>query len=321
MSQTTFASLAYSSKKKITRRERFLNEMELVVPWKELEAVVSPQYPDIGNGRPPIGLRRMLKIYFMQQWFNLSDPGMEDALYDSESMRRFADIELGRDAVPDETTILKFRHLLEQHDTTKELFTEVRRHLEEKGLMVREGTIVDATILDAPTSTKNAERKRDPEMRQVQKGNEWYYRMKAHVGAETSRGLVHTLVCTPANINDGKMMSLLLHGEEEEIYGDRAYQSKEREGFFTARGVRWRVARQAYRGHPISKRTRTWNRSVSRVRARGEHAFHVVKQLWGHARIRYRGIRKNAAQLFTLFALANLYLVRQKLLKLRYRCA
>ena len=316
MSQLTFAELAYNSKKKLTRRERFLGEMELSIPWQKLEAVVSPLYPDSGVGRPPIGVTRMLRIYFMQQWFNLSDPGMEDALYDSESMRRFAGIELSRDAVPDETTILNFRHLLEKHEATKELFLEVRKHLESKGLMVREGTIVDATIINAPTSTKNTSGERDPEMHQTKKGNEWFFGMKAHIGAETSRGLVHTVTFTPANTNDGKIMPELLHGDEEVLYGDRAYQSKEREELYTSQGIQWKVPRQSYRGHPISKKTRIWNRNVSRVRAFVEHPFLVVKRLWGHSKVRYRGLQKNGAQFFTLFALANIYLVRKKLIKL-----
>lgn len=317
MSQLTFASIAYNAKKKTTRRERFLSEMDLVVPWGEIEAVIAPYYPDIGNGRPPIGLNRMLRIYFMQQWFNLSDPGMEDSLYDSESMRRFAGIELGRDAVPDETTICKFRHMLERNSATEKLFQEVRKHLEKQGLIVREGTIVDATIIDAPTSTKNASGKRDPEMHQTKKGNEWYFGMKAHVGTESSRGLVHTLECTPANTNDGTMIFKLLHGTELKIYGDCAYQSRERQAYFESIGVKWKVKRQSNRDRKLTKRERERNRSFSRVRARGEHAFNVVKNLWGHAKVRYKGLAKNAAHYATLFALANLYMVRGNLLKLR----
>lgn len=317
MSQLTFASLAYNSKKRITRREKFLNEMELVIPWKEFTREISPIYPDIGNGRPPIGLERMLRIYFMQQWFNLSDPGMEDALYDSESMRRFSGIELGRDPVPDETTILKFRHLLEKHDASKSLFEEVRRHLQKRGLMVKEGTIVDATIIDAPTSTKNAEKRRDPEMHQVKKGNEWYFGMKAHVGTETSRGLVHSMTCTAANMHDGHMIQDLLHGKEKKIYGDSAYASQERKEHFESQGIQWKVCRRGTEQYPLTKKDRTWNYRVSRVRAKGEHAFGVVKNLWGHAKVRYRGIKKNEDHFFTLFALANLFMARRDLLKLR----
>lgn len=261
----------------------------------------------------------MLRIYFMQQWFNLSDPGMEDALYDSESMRRFAGIELGEDSVPDETTILKFRHLLEKHQLTRKLFEKANEYLRARGLMVREGSIVDATIIDAPTSTKNKQKARDPEMHQTKKGNEWFFGMKVHAGMESSRGLAHTLSFTSANVNDGSMMDTLLHGDEKVIYGDRAYNSAARREFYSSQGVNFRVSVQAQRNHPLSKKLRRWNRSVSRVRARGEHGFHVVKCLWGHAKVRYRGIRKNAAQFLTLFALSNLYTVRHKILKLSLR--
>lgn len=317
MSQLTFASVAYNSKKKVTRREKFLNEMDLIIPWKALEGVIAPLYPDIGNGRPPIGLGRMLRIYFMQQWFNLSDPAMEDSLYDSESMRRFAGIELGRDPVPDETTICKFRHLLERNAATEKLFVEVRDQLQKKGLMVREGSIVDATIIDAPTSTKNTSKSRDPEMHSTKKGNNWYFGMKAHVGTETSRGLVHSLVCTPANIHDRHMLEALLHGGEKSIYGDGAYQSKERKNNFESRGIKWNVSRVGKCHVNLSKRDREWNRRKSQIRALGEHAFGVVKNLWGHKKVRYKGMRKNTAHFFTLFALANMYMVRRDLLKLR----
>ena len=320
MNQLTFASLAYRSKKKTTRREHFLNEMEQVVPWVELTRIVEPYYPEAGNGRPPIGIERMLRTYFMQQWFNLSDPGMEDALYDIESMRAFAGIELGKDPVPDESTILRFRHLLEQHEVTKQLFAEVTEQLQKKGLMVKEGTIVDATIIDAPTSTKNESKERDPEMHQVCKRNHWFFGMKAHVGSETSRGLVHTLVCTSANIHDGSVMNQLLHGEEKRVYGDRCYSNKERKVEYEQRGMEWCVSRHTgYKALP--EKDRVWNRKMSRVRARVEHVFHVLKNLWGHSKVRYKGIAKNAAQLFTLFALANIYLVRRKLLKLAPRHA
>lgn len=319
MSQITFASMVYTSKKKVTRRERFLGEMERVVPWRDLERIIDPVYPDIGNGRPPIGLSRMLRIYFMQQWFQLSDEAMEDALYDSESMRRFAGIELGRDPVPDATTILKFRHLLEQHDMMRGIFAEVQTHLKNQGLMVREGTIVDATIIDAPTSTKNKDKKRDPEMHQVKKGNEWFFGMKAHIGTDL-QGLAHTVVCTPANVADGNVMRNLLHGEEKMIYGDRAYSNVKRKAEFESCGVKWRVQKMANQYRPLTKREQAWNARMSRVRARGEHAFGVIKNLWGYTKVRYKGIMKNACQQFTLFALANLYLVRRKILNLQEQC-
>ncbi len=316
MSQQTFASLAYNAKKKTTRREKFLGEMERVVPWRRLEAVVSPRYPDLGNGRPPIGLSRMLRIYFMQQWFNLADEAMEDALYDSESMRRFAEIELGRDPVPDATTMLRFRHLLEQHHLTQRLLSEVNSHLKDVGLLLREGTIVDATIIDAPTSTKNKEKRRDPEMHQVKKGNEWYFGMKAHIGTDL-QGLTHTVICTAANVADGSLMNQLLHGEERAVYGDRAYSNIERKAQYEASGIAWRVQKMSNQYRRLTQRERAWNTRMSRIRARGEHAFGVVKNIWRHSKVRYRGIMKNAAHFCTLFALANLYLVRHKILKLQ----
>lgn len=313
MSQLTLSSVPYLTKKKTTRREKFLTEMEAVVPWERLKDLIRPVYPEAGNGRRPMDLERMLRIHFMQQWFNLSDPGMEDALYDSESMRRFAKIELGEQAIPDETTILNFRHLLEEYKLSDGIFNEVRSYLEEKGMILREGTIVDATIINAPSSTKNAEKKRDPEMKQTKKGNQWYFGMKAHIGTDTRRGLVHSIVCTSANVHDSQEFEELLHGDEESVYGDQAYANREKCEAFEKQGITWNVCRKASRGKTLSMRDKLWNRTRSRVRAFGEHAFGVVKHLWGHRKIRYRGIDKNAAQLFTLFALANLYLVRREL--------
>ena len=223
MQRASFASLVYENKKKKTRREKFLEEMNQAIPWEELLQVVREHYPKAGNGRQPMLLERMLRIYFMQQWYGLSDPGMEDALYDSESMRRFADIDLEVDAVPDETTILNFRHLLERHNLTKKIFEKTQRYLTEKGLLLREGTIVDATIINAPSSTKNRDNTRDKDMRQTKKGNQWYFGMKAHVGTDTGRGLAHSVVVTDAAVHDSRVMDELLHGEEVVVYGDKAY--------------------------------------------------------------------------------------------------
>lgn len=262
-------------------------------------------------------LPMMLRIYYMQQWFQLSDPGMEDALYDSDTMRRFAGIELGQDAVPDETTILNFRHLLEMHDLTKEIFTAVQGYLEERGLMLRRGTIMDATIITAPSSTKNQERERDPDMSSTKKGNQWYFGMKAHIGVDTRHGLVHTVVCTTASEHDSKERDELLHGDEREIYGDKAYANEEKRLECRSLGIAWRVTIKAKRGQVLSERDKDWNRSRSRVRARVEHPFGVVKNLWGYRKVRYRGITKNAGQCFSLFALANIYLVRRLLPKLK----
>ena len=315
MSQLTFASATgFETFRKTTRREVFLAEMNQVVPWRRLLRLIRPRYPKAGNGRRPTSLEMMLRIYFMQQWFKLSDPAMEDALYDIESMRRFAGIELGRDTVPDETTILKFRHLLEKHNLTAKIFQITCGYLEENGLMLREGTIVDATLIAAPSSTKNQEKKRDPEMTQTKKGNQWYFGMKAHTGTDPKNRVVHTVVATTASIHDSQVMDDLLHGGEEEIYGDKAYADEAKKEEFEERGVKWCVSKKANRGRKLSKKDQKHNRKMSTTRARVEHPFHVIKCLFGYRKVRYRGIYKNAAQLFTLFSLANLYMVRKKLL-------
>lgn len=313
MKQQSFASAVWEMKGKKTRRELFLEEMDQVVPWKELVRLIAPYYPKGEDGRPPKGLERMLRVHFMQLWFNQSDPGMEDLIYESESVRRFADIELGRDAVPDETTILRFRHLLEQHDLAQELFDRVGRYLERRGLILRGGTIVDATLIAAPPSTKNREHRRDPDMTQSKKGNQWYFGMKMHIGTD-AHGIVHTVVATTGSVNDSQVMEDCLHGAERAIYGDRGYVSEERRRRYTRQGVRWRVTKKAPRGQALSERERAFNRRHNAVRAHVEHVFLVVKRLWGHAKVRYRGIEKNADCFFELFALANLYRLRRQLL-------
>lgn len=312
MKQTTFASIAWNAKGKVTRRERFLSEMDRVIPWARLCALIEPHYPKGTRGRPLMPLERMLRIYFMQQWFNLSDPAAEDALYDSESIRRFAGVELAEDAVPDETTILKFRHLLERHRLTEAIFAEVRALLEERGLLLKSGTIVDATIIAAPSSTKNATASRDPEMHQVKKGKNWHFGMKVHVGTDR-HGLVHSLTGTPANAADVTQIDQLLHGQERRLYGDQAYWSQEHRQHCAQAGIAYRINRRGSKWRPLSAHQRRINRARSRVRACGEHAFRVVKQLWGFAKVRYRGIAKNTARAFSAFALANLYLVRHRL--------
>lgn len=320
MKQTTLGSTNWTLKSKVTRRAQFLNEMEAVVPWPRLLAVIEPHYPKAEQGRPPHPLPRMLRIYFMQQWFNLSDPEAEDAIYDSESMRRFARVELGDDVVPDETTILRFRHLLEKHRLTEVIFEAVKDLLAERRLMLKSGTIVDATIISAPSSTKNAAQRRDPEMKQTKKGNTWYFGMKLHVGTDT-KGLVHSLTTSNAAVADVTQLPQLLHGEERAIYGDRAYWSQPDREIFEGCGIRYRMNRRSNAGAPLSERWRQINRARSRIRARGEHAFHVVKRLWGFAKVRYRGLAKNATRAFAMFALANLYLARKELLPAPARCA
>jgi len=312
--QRTFASLAYSQKGKVTRREQFLAEMEAVIPWGRLLAVIEPHYPKGGPGRQPLGLEKMLRIYFLQQWFNLSDPQAEDAIYDSESMRRFAKVELADDTVPDESTILRFRHLLEEHGLTRGIFDEINGLLEEKRLLLRSGTIVDATIIAAPSSTKNATETRDPEMKQTRKGKNWHFGMKLHVGTDM-HGIVHAVTATAASEADISQMPDLIHGKEKQIFGDQAYWKEADREAFTAGGVRYRVNRRARsKAHPLTERQREINRIRSSSRARGEHAFRIIKHLWGFVKTRYRGLAKNLARAETMFALANLYQLRRRLL-------
>ena len=298
---------------KVTRRERFLGEMNAIIPWGRLMELIEPHYPKAGRGRQPLGLEKMLRIYFLQLWFDLSDPQAEDAIYDSESMRRFAGVDLSDDVVPDESTILRFRHLLEKHELTEAIFEEVKGLLEEKGLLMKSGTIVDATIIAAPSSTKNGTQSRDPEMKQTKKGNAWHFGMKVHVGTD-KRGLVHSLTTTHAAVADITQLDALLHGAERELYGDQAYWKEADRQRFRAVGVRYRVNRRGSFHRPLSEYQRQINRTRSRMRARGEHAFRIVKRLWGFAKVRYRGLMKNTARAFATFALANLYLVRKYLM-------
>jgi transposase, IS5 family len=318
--QRTFASLAWNGKGKVTRRERFLAEMDAVIPWSRLVRLIEPHYPKAGQGRQPLGLEKMLRIYFLQQWFNLSDPQAEDAIYDSESMRRFARVELGDEVVPDESTILRFRHLLEQHGLTHGIFDAVADLLEARRLLLRSGTIVDATIIAAPSSTKHASASRDPEMKQTRKGRNWHFGMKLHIGAD-KRGIVHTVRATAASVADITQLPDLLHGQEREVFGDQAYWKDDDREFLEAWGMRYRINRRPTSKRPLSARWRMINRARSRTRARGEHAFRIVKQLWDFAKVRYRGLAKNLARAQTMFALANLYQVRRQLLPAGARCA
>ncbi len=311
--QRTFASMAWAQKGKVTRRERFLAEMEAVIPWARLLELIEPHYAEAGNGRQPLGMEKMLRSYFLQQWFNLSDPQAEDAIYDSESMRRFARVELGDEVVPDETTILRFRHLLERHGLSKAIFDAIADLLEEKRLLLRAGTIVDATIIAAPSSTKNATASRDPEMKQTRKGKNWHFGMKLHIGADPC-GIVHTVTATNAAAADISQLPALLHGRERVVFGDQAYWKEADRQSYECRGVRYRINRRPTASAPLSARWKQINRVRSRTRARGEHAFRVVKHLWGFAKVRYRGLVKNLARAHTMFGLANLYQLRYQLL-------
>lgn len=322
MKQKSFSSLAYEHKKKKTKRERFLEEMDAVIPWQEFVQVIEPYYPKPeGAGRRPIGLEVKLRIYFMQQWYSLSDPAMEDALYDIESMRRFAGLELDTDAMPDETTICKFRHLLEFHELNKSLFDASTDHLKEHGLFVNHGTIVDASIINAPSSTKNKQRRRDPEMRQTKKGNQWYFGMKVHIGADADSRLVHSAEFSAANVHDSRMFDQLLLGDEQAIYADKAYDNATKATYYQSHGIRWRVARKSKRGQKPRPMDKIWNRHQSRTRCKVEHVFNVIKNHWGHSKVRYKGLAKNQAHLLTLLGLANLYLARRELVRSQTQCA
>ena len=318
MRQKTLAEGGFEKYRKVTRRERFLEEMEQVVPWQRLVRKIEPHYPKgDGRGRPPIGIERMLRIYCLQQWFNLSDPGVEEALYDSNAMRRFVGIDLGREPAPDETTVCKFRHLIERHGLAEKLFASVNRYLAERGLRVSNGTIVDATIIQAPSSTKNRDKQRDPEMHQTKKGNQWYFGMKLHIGADSKTRLIHSLQTTPANVHDSQVMEHLLHGAETRVWGDCAYGGQRERMLSKAPHAQDFTNRKGTGNKPLSDAERGRNRTKSKVRARVEHPFHVIKQVFGFVKVRYRGLMKNTSRIHMLCALANLHMARRRLLRLQ----
>ena len=315
MRQMTLASASFERYGKLTRRAAFLTEMEKVVPWRELCGLIEPLYPKPGNGRPPIGLERMLRIYFLQHWFTLSDPAVEEALYDSASMRQFVGIDLGREPAPDETTVCRFRHLLEQHDLGQALFDRVNTHLASRGLKVAGGTIVDATIIAAPSSTKNAAKARDPEMHQTRKGQQWYFGMKLHVGVDSRTKLIHSVATSAANVHDAKMLPELLHGNETRVWGDQAYRGQRaviRE--HAPKALDFTNRRYRHRG-VVDEAERQKNRTKSGVRAKVEHSFGLIKRVFGLTKVRYRGLAKNTHHVLVTCALANLFTVRHRLLR------
>lgn len=315
MRQATLASVSFERYCKQTRRAAFLAEMERVVPWRELCALIEPVYPKPGNGRPPIGLERMLRIYFLQHWFNLSDPAVEEALYDSASMRRFVGIDLGREPVPDETTVCKFRHLLERHKLGQALFDRVNAQLAGRGLQVAGGTIVDATIIAAASSTKNAAKARDPEMHQTRKGQQWYFGMKLHIGVDSKTKLIHSARTTAANVHDAKVLPELLHGNETRVWGDQAYRGQREVIRHRApKAQDFTNRRYRHRGM-VDEAERRKNRTKSGVRAKVEHSFAVIKRVFGLAKVRYRGLAKNTHHVLVTCALANLFMVRHRLLR------
>lgn len=318
--QLSFGDAEYNGKRKQTRRELFLSEMDKVVPWKELLALIEPHYPKLGQpGRQPYPLETMLRIHFLQQWYALSDPAAEEALYDTVSMRRFAKIG-GLDNVPDETTILNFRRLLEKYDLARKLFNRVNAHLSRKGQSLRGGTIVDATIIAAPSSTKNQGGERDPEMHQTKKGNQWHFGMKAHIGVDDESGLVHHVECTAANEADITVAHTLLHGKEDTVCGDSGYTGLEkRKEFKRKRKLRYLIVAKPSTLKKIkSKRelkwAQQWEHTKASLRAKVEHPFRVIKRQFGYVKVRYRGLAKNTAQVLTLFALSNLWMKRKPLL-------
>ena len=315
MHQETFADVTFEQYRKSTRRERFLDEMNRVVPWADLVATIEPIYPKAeGPGRPPVGVERMLRLHCLQQWFNLSDLAVEEALYDSRAMRQFVGIDLGREPVPDETTICKFRHLLEAHQLGEQLFTQIGAYLTKQGLQVSRGTIVDATIISAPSSTKNRTKERDPEMHQTKKGNQWYFGMKAHIGVDSQTKLIHSVAATAANVHDSQALPDLLHGNETRVWGDAAYSGQREVIQQHAPKAKSFIQAKAHRDRPLSEEERARNRTKSKVRAKVEHAFLVIKRIFGWAKVRYRGLAKNTHWLHISCGLANLYVARRRLM-------
>ena len=317
MRQTTLASQGSFEKfGRTSRREQFLSVMDGVVPWSELETLIEPHYPKAGNGRQPVGLAILLRVYFLQQWFNLSDPGAEDALYESPALRRFAGVDLGRAAAPDETTILRFRHILEQHELGGKILTTVNLYLDRRGIRITTGTIVDATILHAPSSTKNATGTRDPEMHQTRKGNQWFFGAKAHIGVDSQQGVVHSVCTSAASVADMHLLPDLLHGEERKVWGDAAYQGQGEAIRRAAPQAQDMTSRRTKFKNYVDEEARRKNTTKARVRAKVEHPFRILKRIFGYTKVRYRGLKKNHQWLCAAFALVNLYQHRKRLVPL-----
>jgi IS5 family transposase len=316
MSQISFADAEYAGKRKKTRREIFLEEMELVVPWKALLKLIEPFYPVAGRGRRPYPMESILRVHLLQNWFSYSDPAMEEALYEIASLRTFAHLSLS-EPIPDETTILNFRHLLEEYDLAEDILKLVNAHLARKGLLLKKGSIVDATIIAAPSSTKNAQGKRDPEMHQAQKGNQWHFGMKAHIGVDADSGLVHTVTTTAANEADVVQVADLLHGKEEHVWADSGYRGAQRR--VNRDDLQWHIEGRPSdmakmpEGRAKTKLRKEEHRKAS-VRAKVEHPFRVIKRQFGLVKVRFRGLQKNTAQVVTLFALSNLWMARHRLI-------
>ena len=314
------ASLGLNLSTKRTRKREFLEQMDKVVPWAVLVQIVAPHYPKARTGRPPFAIETMLRIHYLQQWFSLSDPAMEEALHDVPLFREFARLDGALDRLPDESTILRFRHLLEKHDLAPDMLRVVNDLLSYKGLLLKAGTVVDATLISAPSSTKNASGERDPEMHQTRKGNQWYFGMKAHIGVDADSGLVHSVATAAANVNDVTQAHKLLHGQETDVLADAGYQGAGKREELQGLGVSWHVAMRPGRrraldvSRPLSALIDQAERIKASIRAKVEHPFRVIKRQFGYVKVRYRGLAKNTAQIVTLFALSNLWMARHKLM-------
>ena len=329
MKQLSLSTTGFERKTKRTRKREFLDEMSLVVPWAELVSLIAPHAPQPGakGGRPPFATATMLRIHFLQQWFNLSDPAMEEALYDTPMFREFAGLDVGEDHLPDESTILRFRHMLEANDLSVQILATVNAMLTAKGLMLREGSVVDATLIAAPSSTKNSTGTRDPEMHQTKKGNQWHFGMKAHAGVDADSGLVHSVATTAANAHDITQVHALLHGEETDVFADSGYRGVEKREEVQQRhpDVKWHIAmmpgkrRVLNKDTPLGATLDKLETIKAQIRAKVEHPFRVVKRQFGYANVKYRGLAKNTANLVTLFALSNLWMVRKRLIKMGAR--
>lgn len=319
MKQISFASLNYEHKKVTTKREKFLNEMEKVVPWKPLLSLIEPYYPKAGKGRPPITMETMLRIYFLQQWYALSDPAAEEALYDMESMRRFAHLDLTSDSIPDESSILNFRRMIEDHNLGKAIFEKINAYLVDKGIRVSKGSMVDATIINAPSSTQNQAGKRDPEMRSTRKNNQYFFGMKVHIGTDVNSNAIHSATVTAANVADIDELPKLLREEDKVVFGDAGYNSDAYKRGARSLGIAWKVNDKRKPKHTKKKRVnlspsqKKRNRTYSSTRARVEHCFWILKCQFGYRKVRYKGLEKNRVQVLTLLGLANLYRFRGQL--------
>lgn len=313
MEQATFASIDFSKYAKTTKRQIFLQQMNEILPWRELIKLIEPHYPKAENGRPAISLEKMLRIHFLQHWFALSDPAAEEAIHDSKAMREFAQIDLGNESAPDETTICRFRHLLERHNLGKAIFDTLNQHLKRSGIKISTGSIVDATIIAAPSSTKNATKKRDPEMHQTKKGNQWYFGMKLHIGVDSKEQVIHSVATTAANVHDSRILQKLLHGKEQRVYGDSAYTGQKAAMNEVAPSARDFTNRRPFRNTPLSDSDKTKNKYKSSIRAKVEYPFLVIKHLWGFKKTRYRGIFKNTHWLMISCGLANIFMKRRQL--------